>query len=113
MKKLITVFIIVCAWGITLVHAQQDSTLRKTDPSEANQPGVPKGYVQLAREEIPSQLQTTLQAPAYVGWDRGLFYQNRRNSQYLVLISYPGPETRRYVFDSKGNPVKENFVDKP
>jgi hypothetical protein len=112
MKKILTLLVAVCAWSITL-HAQQDSTLRKTDPSEANQPGVPKGYISLTREEIPSQLQTTLQAPAYVGWDQGKFYQNRRNSQYLVLISYPGPETRRYVFDSKGNPVNENFVNKP
>ena len=112
MKKLIIFLVAICAWTINL-KAQPDSTLRKTDPSEANQPGVPKGYVKIAREEIPSQLQTTLQAPAYVGWDQGIFYQNRRNSQYVVLISYPGPETRRYVFDSKGNPVTENFVNKP
>jgi hypothetical protein len=113
MKKLIIFTFAVCAWSVNSVYAQQDSTLRKTDPSEANQPGVPKGYVKVGREEIPSQLQTTLQAPAYVGWDRGVIYQNRVNSQYLVLISYPGPETRRYVFDSRGNPVKENFVDTP
>jgi hypothetical protein len=113
MRKLIILFIAVCAWSIHSISAQQDSTLRKTDASEANQPGVPKGYVKIGREEIPSQLQTTLQAPAYIGWDQGKFYQNRRNSQYLVLISYPGPETRRYVFDSRGNPVTENFVNKP
>jgi hypothetical protein len=110
MEKLIILLVAICAYGISTVHAQQDSTLRKTDPSEANQPGVPKGYVSLRPEEIPSQLQTTLQAPAYSGWEQGFIYQNRRNSQYLVVIRTPGPDTRRYVFDLNGNPVKENEV---
>jgi hypothetical protein len=111
MKKLIILLAAIWVCNITL-HAQQDSTLRKTDSSEANQPNVPKGYVSLRPEEIPSQLQTTLQAPAYYGWEQGQIYQNRLNSQYLVVIRSPGPETRRYVFDRNGNPVKENFVDK-
>src|SRR5688572_3769459 len=104
MKKLFIGCMAICFWSVSNVYAQADSTLRKTDASEANQPGVPKGYVVIRAEEIPSPLQTTLQAPEYFGWDKGSIFLNRVNNQYLVEIRTDA-EPKRFYFDRNGNPV--------
>lgn len=106
MKKLIIACITICLWSVSNVCAQADSTLRKTDPSEANQPGVPQGYVVVRAVEIPTQLQTALQAPEYFGWDKGSIFYNRVNNQYLVEVRTDA-QPKRFFFDRNGNPVRK------
>ena len=93
--------------GIAVVNAQD--TLNTTKPQTQSQSSyntqVPKDYITMKVDDVPSSLRTTLRGDEYTGWESGTFYQNKSSNQYLVQIG-SGNDTKSYYFDRNGKRVK-------
>src|SRR5688572_7183873 len=93
--------------GIAVVNAQD--TLNTNKPQTQTQSSydvqVPKDYIMIKVDDVPSTVRTTLHGEEYTGWEAGTFYQNKSNNQYLVRVG-TGNDIKSYYFDRNGKRIK-------
>jgi hypothetical protein len=108
MRKLILTVAGMLMVGMIAVNAQD--TLNTNKPQTQSQSGyntqVPKDFVTIKVDDVPSSLRTTLRGDEYTGWESGTFYQNKSTNQYLVQVG-TGNDMKSYYFDRGGKRVKD------
>lgn len=110
MKRVIFSLIAVL-FAFVAVNAQVTDTTRQR---QQTQPGINQGqqddYVRIRIEELPDEVQTTLEGNEYNNWEVSNAYRSNTTGNYRIEVRN-GAQTKMLMFDEEGKLLK-NKEDK-
>jgi hypothetical protein len=108
--------------GLSVVHAQTDTTRNRQQPNpqttqppvQPPQPTTParqgdqyrtQDRIVIPQNQVPSTLRETLQGNQYKGWENSTLYQDRTTGEYSLDLNNGSATPRTYRFDKNGRVI--------